>query len=113
MGLLALFIDWWRRHRWTQPRYTRVRTYESRTDVPRKLPRRTLAIISGRPGWVILECPCGTGHERIELLMSPRAGHPSWRLTTDDNGPTIHPSVDYVDGRRCHFWVRDGRVRWV
>lgn len=113
MGLLAAFIDWWRRRHWTQPRFVHVRMYESRADVPRRLPRRAVAVVTGQPGWAIFECPCGTGHERIELLLTPRNGLPSWDLTADDAGPSIRPSVDYVDGRRCHFWLREGRVRWV
>lgn len=113
MGVVDLLIDWWRRRHWTQPRLTNVQTYESRSEVPDRLSRRTIAAVEGNPGWIIFECPCGTRHERIELMRTPRGGLPAWQLTVDGAGPNVYPSVDYVGVRRCHYWVRGGRARWV
>ena len=72
-----------------------------------------MAVVDGSPGWIIFECPCGTRHERIELMRTQRGDLPAWRLTLDGNSPTVHPSVDYVGDGRCHFWIRNGRVHWV
>lgn len=113
MAVVDLLIDWWRRRRWTQARYKAVRIFPSRSDVPNRLPRRVVAVVDGNPGWIIFECPCGTRHERIELMRTPRGGLPTWRLSVDSDSPTIHPSVDYIGRRRCHYWLREGRVRWV
>ena len=113
MGLVDLVIDWWRRHRWTQPRFARVRTFRSRADVPKRLPRRVIGVVEGSPGWIIFECPCGAGHERIELIRTPRGGVPAWRVSLDGDTATLHPSVDYVGDRRCHYWIRNGRVHWM
>ncbi len=113
MGLVDLLIDWWRRRRWTRPRFARVQPFASRGDVPRRLSRRVMAILDGNPGWIIFECPCGTRHERIELMRTPLSGLPAWQLSLHSDSPTVHPSVDYVGDRQCHYWIRDGRVHWV
>lgn len=113
MGLVDLLVDWWRRHRWTQPHLKRIRQFPSRGEVPKRLPRRVMAVVDGSPGWIIFECPCGTRHERIELMRTPLGDLPAWRLTLEDKSPTLHPSVDYVGDGRCHYWLRNGRVHWV
>lgn len=113
MDLVGAVIDWWRRRRPRPARFSRVLTYASRADVPAKVPRRAIAVVDGSPRWAIFECPCGSGHERIELLLTPRGGMPTWHLSGTGSGPTLHPSVDYVAARRCHFWVRSGRVHWT
>ncbi|MHB1775729.1 MAG: DUF6527 family protein [Acidimicrobiales bacterium] len=66
---------------------------------------------SYEPKWIVFWCPCGHGH-RIEL--DAHVTHrPSWAVTFDGSGrPTISPSVDVQADRRCHFWVRHGRVTW-
>ncbi|MGI9112850.1 MAG: DUF6527 family protein [Gaiellaceae bacterium] len=59
----------------------------------------------------MFECPCGRGHR---LAVSLQQSHrPSWRLGLGKDGPSLFPSIDSVADRRCHFWLRDGRVRWV
>lgn len=73
-----------------------------------------MVIVAGPAGpkWVIFWCPCGHGH-RIELDVHP-SHRPSWRVAGDSRQrPTIVPSIDARGGRRCHFWVRGGRVQWV
>lgn len=36
-----------------------------------------------------------------------------WSLIQAAGRPTLYPSVDFDSmGRRCHFWVRKGRVIW-
>jgi hypothetical protein len=113
MGLVNTLIRWWRRRRWTAPRVKHVREYDRRSDVPSDLPCRTLAIVTGSPGWAIFECPCGTAHDRIEVLLSARSDLPAWRLDMSEPKPTLHPSIDSQGERRCHFWLQRGKVLWV
>jgi uncharacterized protein DUF6527 len=62
------------------------------------------------PKWLVLECPCGEGH-RLQVNLSA-ARQPSWRLVDLETGPNVFPSVDFdALKRRCHFWIRNGRVR--
>jgi len=106
-------IDWWRRRRLTVPLLDRVERYASQAELPESLPRHQLAIVGTQasPKWLVLECPCGSGHR---LKMNLSAGRqPRWRLVASEAGPSVFPSIDF-DGaeRRCHFWIREGRVRW-
>jgi hypothetical protein len=107
-------IDWWRRRRWTSARYPDLNYVASRSDVAELPARRTVMVVGSpeRPKWAVFACPCGHGHG-IAVNLSP-ARLPAWSLTDGDHGPTLYPSVDSVtDGRRCHFWLRDGRVHWA
>jgi hypothetical protein len=107
-------IDWWRRRRWTTPRYPNLTYVPSRSDLP-ELPRRRTVVVVGnpaRPKWVVFACPCGHAHA-IAVNLSP-ARRPSWRLEVAGGRASLRPSVDCVSGgRRCHFWLRDGRVQWA
>lgn len=96
-------------------RVTKVLVTPGRGDLPTELnPRRVYQL--GEPGkWVVLECPCGRGH-LLELNLA-HPGRARWTLTTTGDSlgglPSLSPSVDFKAERRCHFWLRDGRVRWV
>ncbi|MFL6061632.1 MAG: DUF6527 family protein [Marmoricola sp.] len=92
-------------------RYTEVVVVRSRSDLPETLdPRRIYQL--GEPGkWTVFDCPCGRGHT-LELNMA-HPGRARWRLIVAATGPSLTPSVDFKGSRRCHFWLRDGRVRWV
>ena len=106
-------IDWWRRRRWGHPRLDEVRWYETYADLPEHLPRHQLAVIGEpqRPKWLVLECPCGNGH-RLEVNLS-RGRRPFWAVELDPV-PSVEPSIDLREpGRRCHFWLLGGRVRWT
>jgi hypothetical protein len=107
-------IDWWRRRRWTSARYSRTVFYDRQEHLPSVLPRRAVAIIGSveRPKWAVFACPCGHGHN-ISINLSRRR-LPYWTFEDEGRGPTMHPSIDAKDPeRRCHFWVREGRVRWA
>lgn len=107
-------IDWWRRRRWTKPRYPRLAYFSSRSEAPELPPRRTLAIIGSpdRPKWAVFACPCGYAHSIAVNLSSTR--RPAWRLKVEEGGPSLYPSVDSLaDGWRCHFRLRNGRVHWA
>jgi hypothetical protein len=107
-------IDWWRRRRWTAPRVDQLRWYESQSDLPLDLARHELAAVGSadKPKWFVFECPCGTGH-RLQINASPRH-RPHWKLVGEGGQPSLKPSVDFDEpSRRCHFWLRNGRVRWA
>ena len=91
----------------------RLVTLASRSDLPADMnPRRLYQL--GEPGkWAVMTCPCGRGHA-IELNLM-HAGRAQWRVDSESGGgaPSLRPSVDVQAERRCHFWLRDGRVRWV
>ena len=82
-------------------------------EVPDKLPDKGVLIV-GAPGnatWAAFDCPCRTGHRLMVNL--DRRRHPFWSV--DSLKPlTIRPSIDDVTSkRRCHFFVRGGRIRWA
>lgn len=105
-------IDRWRRSLFSRsPRLSSVLRVPSRSEVPDPLPRRAVVLIGSPPKWAVLSCPCGAGHT-IDLNLGNR-GTTRW-IVQRDMPPSIHPSIDVQDPvGRCHFWLRDGRVRWV
>ncbi len=112
-GTYGNLIDWWRRRGRSTPRIRKIRQYEETSALPDKLPRREIAVAGTPPTWAAMECPCGTGH-RLMVRIRPHSRVNAWDLDTGGTGPTLHPSIDSVIGqKRCHFWLRDGRVRWV
>jgi Family of unknown function (DUF6527) len=94
-------------------RYRVVVTVGAADLVPHRLPRRGLVMVDGGrgPSWLAFDCPCSNRHR---LLLSLNVSHrPHWRLDNPAR-PSLHPSIDSHDGgRRCHFWLSDGRIRWV
>ena len=57
------------------------------------------------------DCPCAEHHR---LLLDLDMNHePSWAVRVPDP-LTVWPSVDYRhEGRRCHYVIRHGEVRWA
>lgn len=112
MELKERFIDSWRRRRWSAPRVSSVEYYRSVAELPKLIRRRTIAIVrsEGRYKWVAFECPCGYGH-RVLLNLDP-GRKPSWNLVRE-RPPTINPSIDVQEARRCHFWIKSGQIQWV
>jgi len=83
-------------------------------DVPARLPRRAMVIAgpASAPTWIVFDCPCAERH-RILLRLRSQPGRPAWHLASVGR-PTLFPSVDAHTGeRRCHFWIRKGRITWV
>lgn len=82
-------------------------------EIPAVIPKRRAVIVrSGRtPTWVAFDCPCGTGHRIMLNLDGGRRPH--WSITKP-SPLTIYPSVDDATStRRCHFFIRGGRVVWA
>lgn len=104
-------VPWWR---WRpRLRYAVVCTAAAADLVPERLPRRGLAVVDNGsgPSWIAFDCPCTRRH-RLLMSLSDHI-RPCWRLTVGQR-PSLSPSVDVVeDGRRCHFWLRDGRIAWA
>lgn len=104
-------IAWWK---WLPfQRWRIVGETESADEVPERLPRNGVALVaaSGRVKWIVFDCPCQTGH-RI-MLNADASRRPHWALQPS-NGLTISPSIDFRGGtRRCHYFIRGGRVVWT
>ena len=82
-------------------------------EIPDRLPHRGAVVVGSidAPRWVAFECPCGRGHQLMVNL--DRSRHPAWHLTGTPR-ITLTPSVDDItQTRRCHFFLRDGKVIWV
>jgi len=79
-------------------------------EVPTELSRHAVYVVGSpaHPKWAVFECPCADSH-RLALNLAP-THYPSWRLVVDRGRPTIWPSVDVRAGKRCHFFLRSGRV---
>ena len=109
----ATATDFWRRLRLTRPRIDNVSYIASPTDAPDDIDRHTLIVVGNErfQKWALLECPCGRGHRLTVSLQ--RSHRPSWRLAIGARGPSLLPSIDSRGAWRCHFWLRDGRVRWA
>ena len=106
-------IPWWR---WLPFQHWRtVGVVESADEIPDKLPKNGAVVVAsgGPPKWVSFDCPCRSGH-RVLLNTDP-GRRPTWTLAQSSNGGlSIAPSVDFHDGRRrCHYFVRDGRIVWA
>jgi len=104
-------IRWWQ---WLPVfRWRIVAVVDSADNVPQRLPRNGAVLVgpSARPKWIVFDCPCRGGH-RI-MLNTDRVRSPHWS-TTVKGSLNILPSIDYDHPmRRCHYFIRKGRVRWV
>jgi hypothetical protein len=83
-------------------------------EVPDRLPPKGVVVVGSpdRPKWIAFDCPCGTGH-RI-MLNADHHRRPTWRLAVKGRRVTLYPSVDFLgDRKRCHYFIRNGRVEWV
>lgn len=81
-----------------------------RDDIAQPLRPRHV-YVAGQPAkWLVLDCPCRTGH-RIDLNLAHQS-RTRWRIDTDI--VTVHPSVHVRrDGEAdCHFIIRDGAIIW-
>jgi hypothetical protein len=104
-------VPWWQRR--PRRRYGIVGTVDAVDVVPAKLPHNGMVVVNngGSSSWAAFDCPCSLGHRLLVPLHESMRPH--WRLTGLLH-PSLYPSVDVTeDSRRCHFWLRAGRVRWA
>lgn len=82
-------------------------------EIPEQLPYRGVVLVGTKqnPTWAALDCPCGTGHRLLVNLNTRRL--PRWRVRSESR-LSLRPSINVAQqGRRCHFVLSDGKVRWV
>jgi hypothetical protein len=106
-------ICWWHWIPWPWKRWRIVATVTAGDEIPDRLPGKAAVLVSAgtSPTWVAFDCPCGRGH-RIMLNLN-RNRKPHWSLGLP-RCLTLSPSVDdLARDRRCHFFMRNGRVEWV
>ena len=61
--------------------------------------------------WACMSCPGGCG-KIISLSLNPNQS-PRWTVKIDFwQRPSLHPSVHQQNECGCHFWVKQGQVRW-
>lgn len=112
MALTHRLINLFRRCRVEPPaKYTGVIEAAGRDQLPARMHPRRVYVLGSPAKWAILECPCGRGHQ-IQLNLA-HPGRAQWTLMNDAKGPTLRPSIDVRDARRCHFWLRNGTVEWA
>ena len=113
MAGIKKLIAWWHTLPIPWRTWRIVGQVASGDEIPDRVPYKG-AVLVGVPGnatWVAFDCPCRTDHRLI--LNLDRGRYPFWSV--DSMTPlTIRPSIDDItQGRRCHFFVRCGRIRWV
>lgn len=104
-------IPFWK---WIPSRTWRiVSAAEAADEIPEHLPSHGAVIVGSikRPKWLAFDCPCGAGH-RIMLTLDP-AHLPHW-VVWSRKKLSVSPSIDFrTAGRRCHFYITDGKIKWV
>lgn len=110
-SLAGRFIEWWRRLTPGRSRRVKAIVVRRRTDLPQTLSRTAIYIVGDPSKWLVMECPCGTGH-RLTVNLATHA-QPTWAVTDAPSGISVYPSLDVVGkSRRCHFLIRHGHVQW-
>ena len=86
-----------------------------RIEDPVEAPEKKVLYIVGtaeEPWQVELICPCGC-KDKIVLPVN-NSTSPRWSLKiTEQNIPTLHPSIWRTKGCNSHFFLRKGKVEWV
>jgi hypothetical protein len=98
---------------WPWRKWRVVIHVEAADEIPERLPRRGAALAGPQtsPTWIAFNCPCGTSHQIMVNLDNSRM--PVWDLTSE-RPLTLRPSIDDVTpSRRCHFFVREGKIEWA
>ena len=109
-----LRLDWLPQWLTGQPLLYCLGQVESADEIPDMLPRNTAIVVgaASRPKWIAFDCPCRSGHRIMLNLDTARS--PFWRLSQVDGPLSLSPSVNYYDGRRrCHYFIRNGKVDWM
>lgn len=106
-------ISWWDWLPLPWRKWRVVLRVDAGDQIPERIPRGGAVLVAPEesPTWIAFDCPCRQ-HHRVMLNLE-RQRHPYW--TVDTIRPlSISPSIDDVTrDRRCHFFVKDGKIRWV
>lgn len=83
-------------------------------DIPDQLVRRTLYVaVDDNVVWLAaMKCPCECGRTiHLNLLQDTR---PCWKVFVSNYGyPSLMPSVWRKKDCNSHFFLRNGKIRWV
>lgn len=83
-------------------------------DLPIVMPINTYFIVKDglEPELLGFKCPCGCGSDILLNLLQDAS--PRWSYSiTEKNQIDIHPSVWRNSGCRSHFFVSEGKIKWV
>jgi len=87
--------------------------FELQVDIPKQISRKKIYLI-GKPEakWVaIFQCPCGCGESVYLNLLSD--ARPCWHFWTVGKKISFHPSIWQKNGCKSHYFIKDGRVKWI
>lgn len=87
----------------------KIHSIESRyvETIPRELEEGVL-YISKKYEIAVHLCCCGCGVHTVTPTHEPW-----WKLTEDENGVTLHPSIgNQKFPCRSHYWIRGNKVVW-
>jgi hypothetical protein len=106
-------IPWWRWIPIPWRKWSVVLRVDAADEIPDRLPRASAALVGDDtyPKWLAFDCPCRRGH-RVMLNLD-RSRKPYW-IAKSIRPLTLQPSVnDFTIDTKCHYVVRDGRVKWA
>lgn len=113
MAALGKITAWWRSLTFPWSPWRIVGHVYAGDEVPEQLPAKSIVLV-GMPGkatWAAFDCPCRIGHRLMVNLDKSRS--PYWSVACL-KPLTIRPSIDDITAeRRCHFFVRNGRINWA
>jgi hypothetical protein len=109
LSIRRFIVSFWRI---LGPRQAFVYHIERVDELPDSPRSRTIYCLGEHLPWsAVLLCPCGC-RAPIHLSLLPEE-EPSWQLTISQNNiPTLTPSVWRTEGCKSHFWVNQGKVTW-
>jgi hypothetical protein len=83
-------------------------------DLPEQLQPHVLYVVTQGSVrvYAAMTCPRQSCRDTVNMNLIPD-DYPVWRLNVEQGGlASLHPSVWRKTGCGCHFWLRNGKVRW-
>ena len=83
------------------------------SELPNKIEKKEIGIADNfKNNWVlIIQCPCGCGD--LIYLNTLKAETPYWEVRHSIKGISIYPSVWRTKKCKSHFWIKNGKLKWV
>ncbi len=109
MRYFKIIINWLRAWIW----HTNNFSFQFTNDIPEKVAQNKILII-GEPEnyWlVILKCPCGC--KNIIHLNLLKEARPCWTFLVNKKKISLKPSIWRKTGCKSHFFIKNGKVKWV
>jgi hypothetical protein len=103
-------LRWWQRL--PRRKWRLVLLVDEGDEIPERLPRHAAVLVgpAEQPKWIAFDCPCRRGH-RVMLNLDRRR-LPAWSLVSH-RPLTLSPSIDDYAMGRCHFFLRQGKIKWA